>query len=373
MRRFFAILISMSMILLPVTPSFARGSRYQLPTSYDGNQQMQSALSFRRDSQQRRFEPGTEPGMPQLNSPFSSALIDSASGAAMMYQVHVLGEVLNPGTYRVPASERLAEAIQQAGGLSENGSERWIELRRKGGGKRVVDLLRFKLYGDLSNNPYLMNNDVVFVPLRKKMIEVVGSVGRPNIYELRNERTLADAIALAGGITSAADKKDSISIVRFVDDKKTVKKVSPDKNTMNAFALMAGDVIVVPSVITKGTEFDYNIASVPGNKVFYPSYEDRVFVLGGVFSPGAYPFSPYYTVNKYVSLAGGLTDRGSSHYKVITTSGRIKKVGPNDRVNPGETLMIKKHWLAPMGWVSFAMSIASFGLSTTSTVLALTR
>jgi protein involved in polysaccharide export with SLBB domain len=115
------------------------------------------------------------------------------------------------------------------------------------------------------------------------------------------------------------------------------------------------------------------VASIPGDQVFYPSYEDRVFVLGGVAFPGAYPFSPYYTLNQYLSLAGGFNERGKSSYKVISVDGKSRRAKPGDRVNPGDTVLVKQSWMSPATWLSFALGVASFGLSASATIIAIRK
>jgi protein involved in polysaccharide export with SLBB domain len=297
----------------------------------------------------------------------------SPSEMAFGYQVHVLGEVVRPGTYRIPASGRLADAIRMAGGLADNGSERMIELKRKGRRIQRVDLMKFKLSGSLANNPYLLDNDVVFVPLRKKVVQVVGAVKRPAIYELRGEDKLSEVVDLAGGFNAATAMEEPIRIIRYVDGEKKVEEIPIDKGSMKRLGILNGDVIVAPNVVTKTTEFDYNVAAIPGDKVFYPSYEDRVFVLGGVEFPGAYPFSPYYTVSQYISLAGGLSDRGKEKYRVINANGETRKVDENKRVNPGETIAVKEKWMSSAKWAAFGLAIASFGLSASATIIAISK
>jgi len=312
-------------------------------------------------------------GSLKLPSGAGGSTAAEAAMVSMGYQVHVLGEVMKPGTYRVTASDRVSEIIQKAGGFADNGSDRNIELRRKGGGVERVDLLDFYLHGKLGENPYVTDNDVIYVPLRNKVIQVVGATKRPDVYELRNEKTLKDVIALAGGFNAATNMDGVIRVIRYSGGEKEVEEVPIDQATLSKYEIQSGDVIVVPNIVTKGTEFDYNVASIPGDQIFYPSYEDRVFVLGGVAFPGAYPFSPYYMVNQYISLAGGLNDRGKDKFTIISIDGKTKKAKPNDRVNPGDTIMIKQMWMSPAAWAGFALSIASFGLSASSTVIALRR
>lgn len=372
-------LVALMVIMAPLT-AVAQASRYSTQAQ-DVN--VGPPPSFRTPEWQGRGAPTPQQmpsgvpalpaGMPSTTGGASGTTMGEATMMSMGYQVHVLGEVMKPGTYKVAASDRVSEVIGRAGGLAENGSERQIELRRKGGGVIHVDLLAFKLFGKLDQNPYVTDNDSIFVPLRKSIIQVVGAVKRADYYELKNEKTLEDVVELAGGFNAATAMKEPIRVIRFKDGEKLVEEIPIDKNAMDQFSILNGDVVVVPDIVTKGTKFDYNVASIPGNQPFYPSYEDRIFVLGGVAAPGAYPFSPYYSVNQYITLAGGLNDRGKGTFKVITLDGKTHKARPSERVNPGDTIVVKQSWMSPASWMSFALGIASFGLSASATIIAIRK
>lgn len=376
MQRFIASLVVVFMIVTMSMPAFGQARRYRINTqtgsldrptpSFRGGEQGVVAPASQQPYgvQPRMVMPRMMPGQPGgMGTP----------SMALGYQIHVLGEVFQPGTYKIPASGRLADAIKRAGGFAGSGSDRRIELKRNGRIIQTVDFLKYQLLGNLADNPYLQDNDVVFVPLRKNVIRVVGAVRRPETYELRNEKTLGQVIRLAGGFNAATATDEMLRVIRFEGGEKQVKEVANNTQAMKKFKILSGDVVVVPNVVTKETEFDYNIASIPGDQVFYPSYEDRVFVLGGVQIPGAYPFSPYYTVNQYISLAGGLNDRGKERYRIIDVNGKSRKAAESDRVNPGDTVMIKQRWMSPAGWMGFALGIASFGLAVSSTAIALSR
>lgn len=377
MKRLSLFLALLIAIMSPLS-TIAQASRYRMPTKADDSA---PAPSFRGGERKilKTEEPGQGQGrlnIPQMPSGMSTPAGSTMGEAAMVslgYQVHVLGEVMKPGTYRVVASDRVSEVIERAGGLVENSSERNIELRRKGGSVSKVDLFAFKILGKLDQNPYVTDNDTVFVPLQKNVIQVVGAVKRPAFYELTNEKTLKDIVELGGGFNAATDLKDPIRVIRFEDGKKKIQEVSIEDDTMKKFEILTGDIIVVPNVVTKDTKFDYNVASIPGDQVFYPSYEDRVFVLGGVAFPGAYPFSPYYTVNQYISLAGGLNERGKQNFKVVSLDGKKRKIKAGDRVNPGDTIAVKQSWMSPASWMGFIMGVASFGLSASATIIAIRK
>lgn len=336
-----------------------------------------SGGSFREKSKEVISGYGVEKGGQQQDVMMRGQMMTEPSMAGLYYQVHVLGEVKNPGTYRITASDRLSEVLTRAGGLSDQGSQRNIEVRRKDEEVIKVDLQSFQLFGNLSNNPYLLDNDVVFVPLKSRSIQVVGAVKRPRDYELKHEKTLAEAIKLAGGFSVGVAMESPIKVVRFTNDKKEVLEVAENEGDMAAFMVKDGDVVVVPHMITEKNKFDYDIPKLPGDNIFYPSYEDRVFILGGVGQPGAYPFNPYYKLSQYLSLAGGTTKMHTGTIVLITPDGKSKKMKAKDRdttvINPGDTIKVGERRIAPEGWVGIFMGVAGFGLSTTATVLALTN
>ena len=72
--------------------------------------------------------------------------------------------------------------------------------------------------------------------------------------------------------------------------------------------------------------------------------EYRLFYINGeVKKPGGYNFVEGLTIQKAVALAGGFTERASKDKITIETEtapGKIKKVGLNNVVNPGDVITI---------------------------------
>ncbi|MDO8462569.1 MAG: SLBB domain-containing protein [Deltaproteobacteria bacterium] len=306
-------------------------------------------------------------GASGIASPYASQGLISAT-----YQVHVLGQVELPGDHKVIASDRLIQAIFLAGKVLEQGSERRIELRRAGQPTRTYDLLEFKLFGKLEENPYLMDNDVIYVPFKKETVRIVGAVRRPETYELKHEKTVKDLIALAGGVTVGVSTKDSIKVVRFDSGKKEIVNIGPSGD-QEEFLLHNGDVVVIPHMFIEKNKFDYNVEKLPGDNIFYPSYEERVFVLGGVNSPGPYDFSPYYSVRHYLTFARGTTKMAKKRIDVIRADGHIERAKPNMVINPGDSIVVAEKRIPPEGWISIFLGTASTVLGLTTTVLALTK
>ncbi len=280
------------------------------------------------------------------------------------YQIHVTGEVRAPGTYRVPPSTRLAEVIMRAKGPLENGSIRKVQILRNGKIVKRCDLWTYQKAGSLAENPYMMDNDVVHVPLRERMVEVVGAVSRPSKYELLNESTLQQVLDLAGGTTSAMSTASAIKVVRFVDDKKQILQIENKKDSIAQFQIRDDDVIVVPTVLMAQKRFDYDILELPSTRNFLPSMENRVFVVGGVRQPGAYDYNPYYSVSQYLALAGGKTRLAKDKIEIDTSAGERKVVDASyTQLSPGDSIFIPEKRISDEFWVAWIATLASIGLS----------
>ncbi len=295
--------------------------------------------------------------------------LEAPSGGNLIYQIHVLGEVRRPGTYKVSPSMRVTDALRLAGGIENNGSERFIEIRRGGQGQRqVVDLFAYNTLGEVSQNPYLQDNVAIFVPLKKMAVEIEGPVRRPGIYELRNEQSLEDLVKLAGGFTVGVGADYPLKVIRYQGiDQKQVIEVDDDASQMKSFMLRDGDVVVVEHKFLTKHSFDYNLKKLPNDNIFYPAYENKVFVIGAVRGPGAFPFNQYYNLRQYLTLAGGTTTMAKrGKISVVTIEGKNYKAknGEYDGViNPGDTIVVPEKSIPTSFYIGLLPTIASLGLS----------
>lgn len=259
------------------------------------------------------------------------------------YQIHILGQVNSPGTYRLPPSTRMAEAIiQAAGGIAEKGSKRRIELRRNGQ-NRSYDLFRFHTRGELNQNPFLLDNDVIYVPFSKNNVEIQGPVKSPGVYELSiQDRDGWDLIQLAGGFTAGASFDQPVTIIRYEGEEKRLLEVANRQQELNAFELRNGDIAIIPHILTGDRRFDFNVAKLPGDNVFYPSFNDNVFVMGAVELPGAFPFSPNYSLRDYVNMAGPSRQAKIKRLRVLNPNGQViaRMMKKEFKLSPGDTIVV---------------------------------
>jgi len=258
------------------------------------------------------------------------------------YQVHVLGQVTQPGIYHVGPSVRVAELISMAGEINKSGgSFRNIELRQNNGTVRHVDLLQYTQKGDLRSNPFVQNNDVVYVPFVSKSVRIEGPVGKGGVYELVNEKSVWDVVQLAGGYTVGVAQDGKITIIRY--DGKGTKNIIEIDNTeenLKSSIIENGDIIVIPHIFTKDKKFDYNISNLPSDHVFYPSFNDNVFVVGSVSQGGSFPYNPNLKVQEYVVMAGPTPAARIKTAKVMTPDGKIHRADNKTSINPGDTIIV---------------------------------
>jgi len=197
------------------------------------------------------------------------ANIDITMGALKSIPIFVLGDVKRPGAYTIGSFATITDALLIAGGPSEIGSMRNVQLKRKDKVIATYDLYDLLLKGDKSKDVILQAGDVVFVPVAGPVVGIAGNVKRPAIYELKDKSTLYELFELAGGILPSAYTQQ-IQIDRIIMNERQVvidindKDLSSFKNTF----LQDGDLIKIFPIVDR----DINI----------------VFLYGNVKKPGKY-------------------------------------------------------------------------------------
>jgi protein involved in polysaccharide export with SLBB domain len=165
------------------------------------------------------------------------------------FLVHVAGLVKVPEAYQVTALTRVSRVIQLAGGRAPGGTQAKIQVRRQG---KVVlaNLQPFYLKGDRSQNPFVLEGDVVYVPPADLEVSVAGGVYRPGSYELDAGATLDDLFRLAGGLTPGASAKVPVLAVRrgAADDVLSLRWPPARTAEARGTRLQHGDKIFVPAV-----------------------------------------------------------------------------------------------------------------------------
>ena len=178
---------------------------------------------------------------------------------ARTINVNIVGDVFNPGSYSISAINSGINALVAAGGPSDLGSVRNIKLLSPGSEEKRIDLYTYLLNPLVNEEYYLNENDYLFVPIAKKVVEIKGAVNRPFKYELLDDENLLDLIQYSGGLKANARTKN-IQVSRIFEDERTIIDIDYTKAKSTDFTLVNGDVIEVKSM----DEDADNIISIEG-------------------------------------------------------------------------------------------------------------
>lgn len=169
-------------------------------------------------------------------------------------RVALVGEVERPGLYSLTTTEAssvegagtslsglpsVVEAIQKAGGITQNANLREVVLQRRLPGEQVaykqakLDLLALVLEGDQLQNPLLFDGDTIRVTRAEEppaealelaavnlspqsiRVNVIGEVVSPGPIELMANTPLVQAVMSAGGPKNWRANKGNVELVRI--------------------------------------------------------------------------------------------------------------------------------------------------------------
>lgn len=164
---------------------------------------------------------------------------------ARTISVSIYGEVGVQGGFTVSALNTAFNALAAAGGPTPIGSVRNIQLMRSGKTNKL-DLYAYMTNPDPKVQYDLQNNDVMFIPVAQKTVQVNGAVNRPMKYELIEGETLIDLLRYAGGLKYNV-YPDFVQIERYIDGEK--KYLEYDLNNVlsgtQKIDMQNGDIVLI--------------------------------------------------------------------------------------------------------------------------------
>ncbi len=228
-----------------------------------------------------------------------------------MIKISLVGSVTKPAVFVLPANSRLMDLVTGSKQLNDNSDLRNINVISKEGETKNYDLLSFLRFGDFSNNPILVEGDVVLIQRVDKVIRISGQINYPGLYEFRSEETIEDLIKLAGGFTFDA-RKDTIELIRFLEDGKSQisKYFSYDEIMQNNIYLQNKDHVVIRQL---------------------PEYliDHYVVVDGYVKYPGWYKINKNTTtLSNIIEEAGGFLEEASLTEASLTRKMDVEETDP---------------------------------------------
>jgi polysaccharide biosynthesis/export protein len=221
--------------------------------------------------------------------------------------VNIVGEVMKPGSYNFPAINSAFNALILAGGPTDIGTLRNIQVKRNGKLLKTLDVYAFLNDANAGQDFFLEENDYIIVGSSQKIVKLSGAVKRNASFELLPNENLADVIAYSGGLLANA-YANALQVRRI--ENKEIKLMDVNFDSLQKinidFTLKNGDEILVRSSV---------------NEVL-----NKVAIQGAINFPGEYHFNKASTIQSLVQIAGGLKNTSQSDWAyVIRTQADLSK------------------------------------------------
>jgi len=200
-------------------------------------------------------------------------------------RINMVGAVNVPGTYYLPATATVFNALYLSGGPNKNGSFRNIKLIRNNKTIQTIDVYDFLMNGQTKGNIQLRDQDVIFIPVYQVRVETKGQFKRNNYFNLKKGESLSDLLRYAGGFSDSA-YRSMVTVNRITEKEKEILDIY--KSKFSAFTLHNGDVIKADTVLNR--------------------YKNRITIKGAVYRPGNYQLLPGMTLSELISKAEGVRE-----------------------------------------------------------------
>jgi polysaccharide export outer membrane protein len=177
------------------------------------------------------------------------------------HRVSLMGEIKTtarndsgPGEWALEGPTRLVSFLSAHGGPSSEADAMRIQLLRRSGERRELNLFRAVFQGSEQDDPWLESGDLIFVPsqaMGNRKVFVLGEVNSPGVVNIVDRMGLVEAISLAHGFTSKGyiggvvvlkRGADGTAEMRIADFKEMFKKGRLDADV----PLQPGDIVFVP-------------------------------------------------------------------------------------------------------------------------------
>ncbi|MCG9793935.1 SLBB domain-containing protein [Flavobacterium algicola] len=190
-----------------------------------------------------------------------------------------------PGNYSISSLASVYNALHLAGGPNVNGSYRNIELIRSNKTVRIIDIYKFLVNGDQSDNIGLKDNDVIRIPSYTNRVTLEGEVKRPGIFEIKAGETFKDLLTFASGFNDVA-YTGSVNVTQKTGTEFKVKDIKSTE--FNTNKPLSGDVYRVSKILNR--------------------FENRIEIKGAVFRPNVYSFYEGMRISNLIAKADGLKE-----------------------------------------------------------------
>lgn len=190
-----------------------------------------------------------------------------------------------PGNYSISSLASVYNALHLAGGPGKNGSYRNIELIRNNKVYKNIDIYKFLVKGDQSDNVSLKDNDVIRIPAYSQRVVVEGEVKRPGIFEMKKGETFTDLLSFTSGFNEYAYTA-SVNVLQKTGKEFKVHDIN--ESEFSTYVPKSGDVFRVTKILNR--------------------FENRIKIEGAVFRPDYYSYTEGMRISDLIARAEGLKE-----------------------------------------------------------------
>lgn len=185
--------------------------------------------------------------------------------------------------------------------------------------KKIATLLE---RGGFLKSPHV---NIIVAQIQSQQVSVFGQVNRPGRYPLDGARTLSDILAMAGGIGS--DGGDTVTVLHNSKDG------------------VVRELVDIAEMMRSG-DLKHNFL-IAGGDIVYVDRVQRFYIYGEVQRPSQYRLEHNMTVLQALSLAGGLTLRGTERgikIKRVDESGvmQVLDAKHDDLIRQNDVVYVKE-------------------------------
>lgn len=341
-----------------------------------------------------------------------SSLQSQADSAERTKVVTVTGQVKFPGDYPLIEGMTSRDLVIAAGGYSESAQLSDAELSRvtltSGSGR---DVAHTSINPD-NSTVILRELDSLAVKqlpnwVGTETVEISGEIVSPGSYPIYKGETLRDVIRRAGGLTAFADANASVLLratlraqeqallnryqeeleadiaavaveesVGDAGDAATLEVGAELLDQIEEIDAQGRLVIDLPGLLA-GSESESLIA-LDGDQLIIPRQRQEISILGEVQFPTSHVYDASLSVQDYLNLSGGLTQRADARRTyIIRANGQVVPFGNSrwffDRslkLGPGDAIVVPFD-IEPTNYLATWTSVSQVIFSLATTILAI--
>jgi polysaccharide export outer membrane protein len=277
----------------------------------------------------------------------AGALLSIALFAALCWPVGAGAQA--PAHYVVGPDDVLAISVFGQAELTgkfnveTDGTFSYPLIGRVEAGGRSLRVIEVEVRARLADGQFVRDPQVTVsvAEYRSQQVFVLGEVRQPGTLEFTGTMMLLEALAGVGSTTERASSEALII-------RRSAAAASPAPvDLARAQESPGSEVTRIDLEKLQTGALELNVPLQSGDTIFVPRLP-TVFVSGNVRSPGEYALRKPLTVRQVITLAGGVTDRGSTRriqiVRLVDGDEATVNASLEDVVQAGDTILVRERF-----------------------------